>query len=109
MKFANQITKWWSGGDGGSVRRTHEEVVVLHWGILLSAFFAILIFVFASGYFIFRNIESGGFSSVGIKAGAEDQRVTTALLEKTVSYFETKRVTFDQVLNGRVRFGDPSL
>lgn len=105
----NFFEKRGQGKERGVSRRTRMEKISLHWQILLGVFFSILLFVFASGYFIFRNIESGGFSFSGAKVEASESKITTALLGKTIEYFEMKRVTFDRVINGRVTIGDPSI
>lgn len=110
MKLSNFIS---IGGkkEGGAVRalRTRGASALLHWETLLGLFFAMLIFAFTSGYFIFHDIDKGNFSFTALKGDDGSAKLTTVLLEKTVGAFDTKRATFEQIEKKTVIYSDPSI
>ncbi|GEM_PF-6924468 len=90
------------------VERSLEEKALFHWKILIVVFFVIALFVLATSFVVYQDIGRGEFSPVTKTSPAVSGQVTLERLEKLVSYFETKSVTFDQVRKNRAVSVDPS-
>ena len=64
--------------------------------------------VLGASFFVIQDISRGGFSPVAKVVVQGSDQVTLGRLEKLVSHFETKRVTFEQVRKTRTVLVDPS-
>ncbi|KKU68189.1 MAG: hypothetical protein UX89_C0006G0013 [Parcubacteria group bacterium GW2011_GWA2_47_16] len=96
----------------GAVRikasRSFEARALRHWKLLLNTFFVMTLLVLATSFFVHRDISKGDFYPIRKEAVPESSQVTVERLEKLVSYFETKRVTFELMRKNHILVVDPS-
>lgn len=110
MTFRSLISKIISGVGSTKPKtsKPHEAEALFHWKVLLNTFFVVAILILAVSFFVHADISRGDFSTVKKAVSPDSNQVTVERLEKLASYFDTKRVTFEQVRRGRVLVVDPS-
>lgn len=110
MTFRNLIFKFTSTAYNRTfkVPRSFEEKTMSYWKALLAVLFFMTILVLITSFFVHRDIWQGEFSPVTKAAVPGSSLVTSLHLEKLVSGFETKKVTFEQIRKNRTSIVDPS-
>lgn len=110
MMFQNFIIRFTSGASRKNLQGKHslKKKTLFYWRILLTTFFVMTVLVLGASFFVIQDISRGGFSPVAKVVVQGSDQVTLGRLEKLVSHFETKRVTFEQVRKTRTVLVDPS-
>ena len=79
------------------------------WRIIFIVLAIFMIAVIASGLYIFLEINRGELFSPKEEAAATPTRLNTALLDKTISYYQYKATELEKIKASKESIKDPSI